>query len=87
MKKVMLFASAALAFIALNIGPTVAVAQTPAAQPTTTSNVEHWTTKEWNHAKRTWQKDTAKWADCEQQSMEQRLSGRKSWSFLYHCMT
>ena len=90
MKKVMMLASAALAAVALTIGSGVAVAQTPAAraaQPSTTTNVENWTTKQWNDAKRLWAKDTTKWADCQQHSKEQKLTGRKSWSFLYNCMT
>jgi len=90
MKKAMLLASAVLAIVALTIGPGVAVAQTPAApaaQPSTTTNLENWTTKQWNDAKRTWAKDTTKWADCQQQSKQQKLTGRKSWSFLYNCMT
>jgi hypothetical protein len=90
MKKATMLASAALATVALTISSGVVIAQTPAAQvaqPSTTMNVENWTTKQWRNAKRTWAKDTTKWADCQQQSKEQNLTGRKSWSFLYKCMT
>ena len=90
MKKATMLAGVTLAAVALTIGSGVAVTQTlaaQAAQPSTTTNVENWTIKQWNDAKRTWAKDTTKWADCQQQSKEQKLTGRKSWSFLYNCMT
>jgi hypothetical protein len=78
----------------------VAHAQTPAPEakpaPETTSaptasstltEVEKWTSKQYNAAKAKWAKDKAKWADCEKQSKDQKLTGRKSWSFLYQCMS
>jgi hypothetical protein len=81
----------------------VAFAQAPAAPPATTpapaasaptsskpsaaARVETWTTKQWNAAQKEWAKDKTKWADCRKQSKAQKLSGRKSWSFLYQCMT
>jgi hypothetical protein len=34
-----------------------------------------------------WAKNKAKWTDCEQTSADQKLTGTKSWSFLYTCMT
>jgi hypothetical protein len=83
MKKLVLI-SAALVMCA-----GVAFAQTPAqspAQPSTVTKVENWTTKQWNAAKATWAKDKTKWAGCRQQSADQKLTGRKSWSFLYSCM-
>ena len=74
----------------LTMGAGVTLAQTPAgaaAQPSTTTNdVENWTIKQWNKAKREWAKDKAKWSECRQQSTKQKLAGRKSWSFLYTCM-
>jgi hypothetical protein len=81
-----------LAFIiaALIMGAGVAFAQMPAAsaaQPTTTTKVENWTTEQWNAAKADWAKDKIKWADCQQQSTGRKLAGRESWSFLYTCMT
>ena len=60
---------------------------TPAAESSTVSKVEKWSTKEWNAAKLKWAKQKVKWADCRQQSTDQRLTGRKSWAFLYGCMT
>ena len=65
----------------------------PAASAPTSSNssavaqVETWTTKQWDAAKKEWAKDKTKWADCQKQSGQQKLEGRKSWSFLYRCMT
>jgi hypothetical protein len=32
-------------------------------------------------------KNKAKWTDCEQKSTDQKLTGTKSWSFLYTCTT
>lgn len=61
----------------------------PAAEsskPSAATQVEKWTTKQWETAKTEWVKDKAKWADCQKQSKSQKLEGRKSWSFLYKCM-
>ena len=74
---------------ALAVGAGVAFAQTPVAptaQPSVVTKVENWTSKQWNAAKTEWAKDKAKWADCQQQSADQKLTGRKSWSLLYTCM-
>ena len=81
--------------------PSAAIAQTSVSPPATKSapatsakdtskpsistQVETWT--KWEAAKKEWAKDTAKWADCQKQSDKQKLEGRKSWSFLYKCMT
>lgn len=62
-------------------------ASTPATEPSATTKVEKWTTKEWDAAKTKWAKDKARWSDCRQQSADQKLTGRKSWAFLYQCMT
>jgi len=80
-----------LAFIVavLAMGAGVAAAQTPVsptAQPSVMTKVENWTTKQWDAAKAEWAKDKAKWADCQQQSTDRKLTGQKSWSFLYTCM-
>jgi hypothetical protein len=66
--------------------------QAPAPLPTSPKSsvpeqVETWTKAQWNAARREWAKDKAKWADCRKQSSHQKLAGRKSWSFLYKCMT
>jgi hypothetical protein len=78
---------ALVAALAMSAG--TALAQTPVAPAAPSSDltrVEHWTTKQWNAAKVDWTKDKAKWADCRQSSTDQKLTGRKSWSFLYTCM-
>ncbi len=51
------------------------------------SQVENWTKKEWSKAVKEWSSDKVKWAGCKAKSNAQKLSGRKSWSFLYQCMT
>ena len=56
------------------------------AKPSTAAQVETWTNKQWEAAKKEWAKDKAKWADCRKQSSKQKLKRRKSWSFLYSCM-
>ena len=57
------------------------------SKPSTATQVETWTNTQWEAAKEEWAKDKAKWADCQEQSSKQKLEGRKSWSFLYTCMT
>ncbi len=78
------------------IAPGVGLAQTAtpstpeslsAATSAKIDDVSKWTTKQWNHAKAKWAKEKEKWADCQKQSSEQKLTGRKSWSFLASCMT
>jgi hypothetical protein len=78
-----------LTIAALTVGAGVAFAQTPVAptaQPSAVTKVENWTSKQWNAAKTEWARDKAKWVDCQHQSTDQKLTGRKSWSFLYTCM-
>jgi len=68
----------------------VALAQTTTPPSSTSSKVDDvskWTSKQWNRAKAEWAKEKEKWADCQKQSKEQKLTGRKSWSFLASCMT
>ena len=58
------------------------------SQPaTTTEKVKAISKKEWDKMKGQWAKQKEKWADCNKQSQEQKLSGRKSWSFISSCMT
>ncbi len=65
-----------------------ATATAPTSTPEKVEHkVEHWTWRQWRKAKKEWIKDKAKWADCQHQAKAQKLSGRKSWSFLYSCMT
>ena len=67
----------------------VAPAQTatPEPSPSKIDDASKWTTKQWNQAKAKWAKEKEKWADCQKQSKDQKLTGRKSWSFLAACMT
>ena len=82
----------ALAVVAIlgMVTPSVAPAQTAAPPSSTSSKVDDvskWTTKQWNKSKAKWAKEKEKWADCRKQSADQKLTGRKSWSFLASCMT
>ncbi len=61
--------------------------QEPASTSSKVDDVSKWTSKEWNKAKAKWAKEKEKWADCQKQSKDQKLAGRKSWSFLASCMT
>jgi hypothetical protein len=71
--------------------PAENTAPTPPApassEPSDVSKVEKWTQKEWDNAVKEWAQDKAKWAVCQEQSKAKQLSERKSWSFLYRCMT
>lgn len=83
--------------------PGAAIAQTPVTPPATKSapatsakdtsqpllstQVETWTKDQWEAAKREWAKEKTKWADCQKRSDKQKLEDRKSWPFLYKCMT
>jgi hypothetical protein len=66
------------------------LAQTAAPPSSTSSKVEDvskWTSKQWDRAKAKWAEEKDKRDDCRQQSENQNLTGRKSWSFLASCMT
>jgi hypothetical protein len=67
--------------------PTAASKTQASSEPSTTAKVENWTKKQWNAAKQKWSQDKAKWNACNQDTKDRRLSGRKSWSYLYDCMT
>jgi hypothetical protein len=58
-----------------------------ATSATESENVSKWTRKEWNAAKAKWSIEKVKWANCRNQANDKKLSGRKSWSFLYDCMS
>jgi hypothetical protein len=53
----------------------------------TADDVSKWTRKQWNSAKTKWSKERGKWTSCNKQATRKKLSGRKSWSFVYTCMT
>jgi hypothetical protein len=60
------------------------------AESTVTTKMEDvskWSRRHWNAAKARWSQEKAKWSDCQRQADQNELSGRKSWSFLYNCMT
>ena len=84
--------SSTAAFAQTSVSPP-ATKSAPAAsapdssKPSTATQVETWTRKQWEAAKKEWARDTKKWADCRKRSSKQKLEGRKSWSFLYKCMT
>ena len=61
-------------------------ASTPSLS-TLSTQVETWTKDQWEAAKREWAKEKTKWADCQKRSDKQKLEDRKSWPFLYKCMT
>jgi hypothetical protein len=80
----------------LSAGASLAQSQTqtqPATKPAETStmkmeeDVSKWTRKQWNAAKAKWSEEKTQWNDCETQAKAKKLSGRKSWQFLYDCMT
>jgi len=43
--------------------------------------------EQWNVAKAKWTEKKTQWNDCQTQATAKNLSGRKSWQFLYDCMT
>jgi hypothetical protein len=57
----------------------------PAATPV--DEVKTISKREWNRMKRQWAREADKWATCNRQADDQKLSGRKSWSFIAGCMT
>jgi hypothetical protein len=96
----MLLASLALTG-ALGIGAATSLAQTPSAPPKDTSRaasmsaqasetmtgVSKWTRRQWHDAKAKRQKEKDAWNGCQNEAKTQNLSGRRSWQFLYDCMT
>ena len=72
---------------AQNQTPPQTTAKPTAALSTKMEDISNWTKKQWYAAKAKWIKEKVKWADCQTQASEKKLSGRKSWQFLYDCMT
>jgi hypothetical protein len=70
----------------------VAAAQTPsgadmrAQASQAADDASKWTQKQWNAAKAKWSKEQARWDACNKKATDQKLSGRKSWSFIANCM-
>ena len=87
---VVAFAGIAHAQTATSQGATHKTKAAPASTPAgsaSAAEVETWTRKQWDAAQKEWAKDKTKWSDCRKQSGKEHLDGRKSWSFLYSCMT
>jgi hypothetical protein len=59
----------------------------PSSMSSRIDDASKWTSKQWNRTKAEWAKEKEKWADCQRQSRDQDLTGRKRWSFLASCMT
>lgn len=83
-----------LALSLLGAGAAQAQTQTPASPPSisaqaqrTMTDVSKWTRHQWNVAKVKWQEEKDAWNGCQTQARAQNLAGRKSWQFLYDCMT
>jgi hypothetical protein len=53
----------------------------------TVTDVSKWTRRQWNAAKAKWAEEKHVWNGCRTQAKAQQLEGRKSWQFLYDCMT
>jgi len=53
----------------------------------TVTDVSKWTRKQWGAAKAKWVEEKDAWNGCQTQARTQNLSGRRSWQFLYDCMT
>jgi Rieske Fe-S protein len=53
----------------------------------TMADVSKWTRGQWHAAKVKWQEEKDSWNSCQNEAKTQNLSGRKSWQFLYDCMT
>lgn len=78
------------ALVSVAVAGMVMSAAVAAQTPTTpkTDDVARWSAKEWKKAKAGWAKNNKeKWADCQKQSKDQGLTGRKNRTFLASCMT
>jgi hypothetical protein len=53
----------------------------------TMTDVSKWTRKQWSAAKAKWVEEKDAWNGCQNEARAKNLSGRKSWQFLYDCMT
>jgi len=78
------FAQASVSPSAPNVVPTISA---PPPEPGAAAEVEKWTAEQWEAAKAKWSEERSKWADCQQSATDQKLTGTKSWAFLYRCMT
>jgi hypothetical protein len=83
-----------LAVSLFGAGAARAQTQTPAAPPSvsaqaqqTVTDVSRWTRRQWHAAEAKWREEKDAWNGCQSQAKAQNLAGRKSWQFLYDCMT
>jgi hypothetical protein len=86
-----------MSLIAVSLTAGVAQAQTPSGSgpnqslstqaSQTVTDVSKWTRKQWGAAKAKWAEEKDAWNGCQTQARTQNLSGRRSWQFLYDCMT
>jgi hypothetical protein len=63
------------------------VQQQSKPEATVTTKMEDaskWSRRQWNAAKARWSQEKAKWSDSQKQADEEKLAGRKSWTFLYN---
>jgi hypothetical protein len=80
----------AMALVAGAIGTGVAFSQSASeaqAKATTTEKVKTISARQWSRMKRQWSKQTVKWTSCNKQADDQKLTGRKSWTFIASCMS
>jgi hypothetical protein len=78
----------AIAVIAGVVGTGVALSQNSSPPPATpVDSVKTISKREWNRMKGQWARETDKWASCNKQAEDQKLSRRDSWSFIAGCMT
>lgn len=87
MNHIRIFVAASIVLTGIAISGIAFAQESASPKPSTATQVQTWTKKQWEAAKKDWAKDKVKWADCRKQSRDQKLKGRKSWSFLYTCMT
>jgi hypothetical protein len=79
----------AMALVAGAVGTGVAFSQSASeaqAKATTTEKVKTISARQWSRMKRQWSKQTVKWTSCNKQADDQKLIGRKSWTFIASCM-
>jgi hypothetical protein len=84
----LLGAGAAQAQTQTQTSPSSAPTASVSAQASQTmTDVSKWTRKQWHAAKAKWVEEKDTWNGCQTRAIAQNLSGRKSWQFLYDCMT
>jgi hypothetical protein len=95
-----LIATLVVAALAISLagGPGTVAAQTPlgadmrsaemsASASKAADDVSRWTRRQWNAAKAKWSQERTKWDACNRKATAQKLTGRRSWSFIANCMS